>query len=84
MFHMARYPFAQPTAMSVGDSQVRQVHSVSGGRDSKAAVLTLTCMWISIGLSRYSIYFTVFRFRVFLIVQIDIQYSHIPITPDSS
>ena len=84
MFQIAKYPFAQPTAMSVGDSQVMQVHSVSGGRDSKAAVLYLTCMWISFALSERSIQLTVSRLRIFLGVQIDIQYSYIAITPDPS
>ena len=32
----ATKPFAQPTASSVPDSQVRQVQMVLGGRDSKA------------------------------------------------
>lgn len=42
MSQIARKPFAQPTAMSVADSQVIQVHNVFGGRAVKAALLYFT------------------------------------------
>ena len=42
MSKMATKPLAQPTAISVEDSQVTQVHTVFGGRVAKAAVEYLT------------------------------------------
>ena len=39
---MATKPFAQPTAMSLLESQVRHVHKVFGGRTSNAGVSNLT------------------------------------------
>ena len=43
----ATKPFAQPTASSVPDSQVRQVQMVLGGRDSKALLLYRTFQTVS-------------------------------------
>lgn len=37
MSQIARNPFAQPTAISVAESQVTQVHRVFGGRAWKEA-----------------------------------------------
>ena len=37
MSQMATKPLAQPTASSVGESQVKQVHIVVGGIDEKPA-----------------------------------------------
>ena len=37
MFQTATKPFAQPAAMFVSESQLRQEHTVSGGREAKAA-----------------------------------------------
>lgn len=42
MFHIATEPFVQPTAISLGDSQVTHVHTVDGGLASKAGELTLS------------------------------------------
>ncbi len=42
MLQMATKPFAQPTARSLLESQVRHVHRVFGGRASNAAESNLT------------------------------------------
>ena len=83
IFQMARYPFAQPTAISVGESQVKQVQSVSGGRVSKAAVLYLTIVQLAVNTGAFNKH-TVSRARASLGVQIDIEDSDISVTPHSS
>ncbi len=42
MLYMLTKPFAQPTAMSLLESQLRHVHTVLGGRASKAGVSNFT------------------------------------------
>lgn len=45
---METKPFAQPTAMSVAESQVREVHRVLGGRAVKEASSYLTNTYINL------------------------------------
>ena len=42
MFQTATNPFAQPTAISLGESQARQVQTVEGGLHENAADVTLS------------------------------------------
>ena len=49
MFHIARNPFAQPTARSVAESQVTQVHIVFGTQALNAGSSNFTVHSISSG-----------------------------------
>jgi hypothetical protein len=50
MFQTATNPFPQPTARSLGDSQVTHVETVDGGLASNAADCILTMCNVSAGI----------------------------------